>query len=1059
MLFVLEEWHKMTEQTPIYTQYREGNQDNPYVYKNENLIIDKNAKAFLTEFPERLYGVEVQSITADITFYETQESSVRENEFRVDYESKTKSVTFHQSQIGKQLNFVYKGTGMSYLSPSQIYTELNDEGVMETLDVYIKNMSKLKNQIENLLEKGSVATVAGKSGIVTNGDIHLIDTVLDGNAGNSATFLPLGVTLYPVKSKNINYPAEKGFVVTYKHSNIQTVQFFYPTEKEATHFRSWMSNTWSDWKTLTTATQVNQKIEQSALRTNTPQTLVGRAIKDVKGLNLSVDLGGLSGSKRLVRDGYKLEFTATKDSMIERISFPVNGRGSVKLILSEKKTPEPKEGEASLPIITEVDTRELYLQPVDVSHLILFPLKKGKTYQLSLADMSVDVLFETDFNAKDIAVNEYIKNTQLTLNASIINGYAYFYDMQFSYNIAYQEVVDARIDYWGNEHNSLKESMDANVKPFDEIENGFDLQTMEPMFVGNLATLRNAVLQAFNIDVVTNQYYAGQSDSLVPEGFVITQISPNGSIILSSMAFPNAGHGTTFGLENRDGRVFIWTIANTEKNEQKLVCVPYTPNSTFTLDDNIKDYTPKSLSGIYFTPVIDMINGNILIRRGDGLCELRSLIDVKNGVDKILHSVQVPKTENGDDRPMQGAVTNGTTLYWYSGWSTNAVKVLKYDMTTKKLLDTREVNLPNETGGAFTDSYREPEGLAYYVNPYTEKESLLMGITSGGGNKRYHMVYAFHQRGAQEHFDSLRAIAAQNYAITRGDGRAHSVPDGLTKLSDLRRAGEYYMTAAIVDTLTDLPSPQFKGAGLYVKNTAGEQHYNLRQILTRSSYSRKNMTVERSLDYDGKFGSWTVHETSSEKYEYVDADLYKNKLSNITLSGEYYMTIPQTEKFSDHPEKGVAGWWLRVSSGDSASSFRQELLRNSNNYIQTYQRIVDGSGVAGEWFKVLDIGKKSYANISVTGGAKTDAFTVTNSGDQLIIRGNVDAPLEEGVYATLPVGYRPSRYWETMVGVSGTTGMRKIIVRNDGTIHFSGIIANNPSSITGTSLYMIVPVN
>lgn len=452
----------MTEQTPIYTQLREGNQENPYVYKNEDLIIDKNAKAFLTEFPERLYGVDVQSLSGDI-FYETQEYSVGENEFRVDYESKTKSVTFHQSQIGQQLNFVYKGTGLSYLSPSQIYTELNSEGIMETLDVYIKNMSKLKTQIENLLEKGSVASVAGESGIVTNGDIHLIDTILDGNAGNSATFLPLGVTLYPVKSKNINYPAEKGFVVTYKHSNIQTVQFFYPTEKEATHFRSWVGDNWTDWKTLTTATQVNQKIEQSALRSNTPQTLVGRAIKDVKGLNLSVDLGGLSGKQRLVKDNYKLEFTATKDSMIERISFPVNGRGTVKLVLSEKFTP-PKPEPRALPydpIITEVESRDLYLQPVDVSHLVLLPLKKGKTYQLSLEDMHVEVLFESDFDAKDIIKNDFVADTQLTQNGNNVKGYAYFYDMQFSYNLAYQEVVDAREGATGDEYSSLKQRLDT----------------------------------------------------------------------------------------------------------------------------------------------------------------------------------------------------------------------------------------------------------------------------------------------------------------------------------------------------------------------------------------------------------------------------------------------------------------------------------------------------------------------------------------------------------------------------------------------------------------------
>lgn len=1048
---------KMTEQTPIHTQYREGNQDSPYVYKNENLIIDKSAKAFLTEFPDRLYGVEVQSLKG-VLFYETQEHSVRENEFRVDYESKTKSITFHQSQIGQQLNFKYKGTGLSYLSPSQIYTELNEDGVMETLDVYIKNMSKLQEQIKNLLEKGSVSSVTGKSGIVTNGDIHLIDTILDGNAGNSATFLPLGVTLYPVKSKNINYPAEKGFVVTYKHSNIQTVQFFYPTEKEATHFRSWMSNTWSDWKTLTTATQVNQKIEQSALRSNTPQTLVGRAIKDVKGLNLSVDLGGLSGSRRLVKDGYKLEFTTTRDSMIERISFPVNGRGSVKLCLSEKITPKPKNGEASTPIITKIESRDLYLQPVDVSHLVLFPLKKGKIYQLSLEEMNVDVLFESDFDANSIADNDYIKNTKLTLRNVITKGYAYFYDMQFSYNIAYQEVVEARLDYWGKEHKSLKESMDANVKPFDEIENGLDLEKFEPMFVGNLATYRNSVMQTFKIDPVTNQYFVTQSDGKKPEGFVLSQTSPNGSKLLSTMKFTNGGHGTTFGLENERGIIYIWSFIRNEKNVRKLIRVPYKANSTITDSASLRDYTPKSLKDTYFTPVVDTVNGYMLIRRGDLKCELRSLNDIKNGVDKILYTVKIPDSERNESRASQGSVSHGTTLYWYSGVTSTTARVTKYDFKTGKQIGMREFDFPNERGDRFTDNYREPEGLEYYVNPHNGKESLLMGITTGELKKRYNIVYAIHQRGAQEHFDSIRAMGAQNYAITRGDGRAHSLPEGVKKLSNLRAAGQYYLNADAVKTITDLPSPQFKGSGLFVENKAGNQNHNLRQIITRFSISRKNLTMERSLKYDGTFGVWTVHSTKSTGAEVLTPAEYKNSLANVTVSGEYYFTTTSSKAFKDHPAPNIAGWWLRVSSGSTGPTFVQELIRNSKSRAERYQRVINATS-AGKWIKIADNGRKDYITIPTTGGASGNIFRVTNTGDNLIIRGQVDAPLQEGVYARLPVGYRPNYVWHTLVSVGGTSGLRKISIRADGNIYFSGIIANNKDNVTVANMYLTVPIN
>ncbi|ODJ59866.1 BppU family phage baseplate upper protein [Brochothrix thermosphacta] len=614
---------------------------------------------------------------------------------------------------------------------------------------------------------------------------------------------------------------------------------------------------------------------------------------------------------------------------------------------------------------------------------------------------------------------------------------------------------------FGIEHKTLQARVnftDAVLKPLDDAEHSLDIEKFEPMFVGNLATFRNAVLQAFNIDSATSQYYASQSNSQTPEGFVISHISPNGSKLLSKMEVQNGGHGTNFGIERENDRVYIWTIIRTNTGIQKLIRVPYKENSVLTYDSSLKDYTPETLNNIYFTPVVDMVNGYMLIRRGDGLCELRDLSDIKSGVDKVLYKTQIPKNENNDERPMQGAVSHNTTLYWYSGWSTNAIRVLKYDMKTGKLLATRDFDLPNETGSNFTDNYREPEGLAYYVNPFTGKESLLMGITSGGMQKRYNMIYAIHQRGAQEHFDSIRAISAQNYAITRGDGRAHSTPDGLKKLSDLRNPGEYYLTTTIVDSLSDIPSPQFSGSGMFVKNMAGEQHYNLRQIITRFSYSRKNFTMERSLNLDGSFGSWTVHNSQSNVVEYLAPEKYKNMLTNVGIAGEYYITTPSSTAFMDHPEKGVAGWWLKVSSGDLSGSFVQKLTRNSNDYIRSYQRIVTGAS-SGVWVKFQDAKTQTYVDIPLSGEAKSGDLRVANNGNQIIIRGKVDAPAEESVYATLPKGFRPNYAWETTVSVAGTTGVRKIAIRTDGTIYFSGIIANNVDKVTLLNMNLVVPIN
>ncbi|HCZ45940.1 BppU family phage baseplate upper protein [Brochothrix thermosphacta] len=519
------------------------------------------------------------------------------------------------------------------------------------------------------------------------------------------------------------------------------------------------------------------------------------------------------------------------------------------------------------------------------------------------------------------------------------------------------ELLDARkSEPFNIKYKSLKERVDYTdsiLKPLNEIENSLDLETFEPMFVGNLATFRNAVMQSFCIDIKSNQYYATQSDGKKPEGFVLSQISPNGSQLLSKMNFINGGHGTTFGLENENDTLYIWSFIRNDQGARKLIRVPYKAEGSIRDNENLKDYTPFSLTNIYFTPVIDEVNGYMLIRRGDLTCELRYLSDIKKGIDRVLYTVNIPETERDEERASQGSVSNGTTLYWYSGVTTTTARVTKYDFKTNKLIGTREFDFPNESGNGFSDNYREPEGLAYYINPHNGKESLLMGITVGGMQRRYNIVYAIHQHGAQEHFDSIRALGSQNYALTRGDGRAHSTPEGLKKLSDLRAAGEYYLNANAASILTDLPSPQFKGAGIFVKNIT-QQNYKSRQIVTRFSTTRKNLTMERSLDYDGVFGVWSVHDSRSIVAESVKPEDYSNKISNIKFAGEYYFNTESSILFKDHPEPGVAGWWLRVSSGNLSGGYVQELVKYSKSSVVIYQRIINLDG-AGAWKKTIDV--------------------------------------------------------------------------------------------------------
>lgn len=563
-----------------------------------------------------------------------------------------------------------------------------------------------------------------------------------------------------------------------------------------------------------------------------------------------------------------------------------------------------------------------------------------------LSDKQKEVYYRSELDLKQFLMLESARISNLVLGATTDQSV---------------ELKDSRVDLEGEAHITLYDRLLADFTRFKnaidkltEIENGLDLETFEPMYVGNLATYRNAVMQTFQIDPITNQYFVTQSDGKKPEGFVLSQTSPNGSKLLSTMKFTNGGHGTTFGLENENGKTIIWSFIRNTNNERKLIRVPYKANSTIVDSESLRDYTPNSLKDVYFTPVVDTVHGYMLIRRGDLKCELRSLKDIKNGVDKILYTVTIPDSERDDERASQGSVSNGTILYWYSGVTTTTARVTKYDFKTGEQIGMREFDFPNERGDGFTDGYREPEGLAYYVNPHNGKESLLMGITTGELKKRYNIVYAIHQRGAQEHFNSIRAMGAQNYATTRGDGRAHSTPVGLKKLSDLRAAGEYYMTGDMVDLISDLPSPQFAGSGMFVINKASNQNYNLRQIVTRFSASRKNLTMERSLNYDGTFGVWSVHESRSDAAETISPSNYKNKLSNVKFPGEYYFTTTSSKAFTDHPAPNEAGWWLRVSSGSTGPAFVQELIRNSKTTAQRYQRVVNETS-AGTWIKTLDV--------------------------------------------------------------------------------------------------------
>lgn len=79
-------------------------------------------------------------------------------------------------------------------------------------------------------------------------------------------------------------------------------------------------------------------------------------------------------------------------------------------------------------------------------------------------------------------------------------------------------------------------------------------------------------------------------------------------------------------------------------------------------------------------------------------------------------------------------------------------------------------------------------------------------------------------------------------------------------------------------------------------------------------------------------------------------------ITKITEPGSYYMTTAEGDRMTDHPMKGVAGWWLYVSGGDSGNGVgygrHQILARNSGVHGTMFVRTVTSTGATSPWFEL-----------------------------------------------------------------------------------------------------------
>ncbi|WP_226035598.1 phage baseplate protein [Aquibacillus saliphilus] len=425
------------------------------------------------------------------------------------------------------------------------------------------------------------------------------------------------------------------------------------------------------------------------------------------------------------------------------------------------------------------------------------------------------------------------------------------------------ETVDVELDYNKTENNSLREDVNENSTRLGNINKKFDdfnFTKVSPSYYDTLHLPSDTVMQCMVINEQTNEMYVSQLDGQQTgvETYLLSRFTLEG-VYLDNMKLINGGHSTSFGIENIDNDVYIWSnYENEAGTTYDLARFKYTPNTTLTEDSSeIQRYDKFTTE--YVVPAIDQKNGRIAFRvkhtETTQTIELRDLSDVKNGTDDILASYEIPTSINY----MQGMSIDGYDLYWYSGDSdaTNYPSVITLvDMQTGVIKEQLDANFGKGINGYYEENFHEPESIYLYTEPQTGSKSLFAGMVTDEAVRRNNKIYAFHSVGNESKFFGMIAQKLQAYRLTQSDGSAKRIPTKTTLLSTIKETGYYYFSSIDFAEFSDLPSGMTSGGAYLEVTPQAPNNGTFHQRLTRHTSVGNFQSYIREITDGTTVGSW-----------------------------------------------------------------------------------------------------------------------------------------------------------------------------------------------------------
>lgn len=308
---------------------------------------------------------------------------------------------------------------------------------------------------------------------------------------------------------------------------------------------------------------------------------------------------------------------------------------------------------------------------------------------------------------------------------------------------------------------------------------------------------RKGVFQCVQYEPKRSEYYVSQAGmgtngSATPYQTTTVSRTTNTGHFLDSMTLNDAGHGSLIGVENTNGRVYIWATYNkpldSTDSPYDLVRIPYAPGVFDRAQIPGLKAIPRTSTG-YSIYSFDWENNWVCERTRSGTTETykrRKISDLVAGFDRVYNTVvkTVPV--------LQGVATVNNYLFIYSGapngeqlTPADPAKLSVYYWPDGSLYDTVDLSdLGSDVNGDFFGGTHEPESVTMYRDPATGKANVQVGVTLGVFGSHRWLVWTYYDIGAA-HTELPFIVTDDTFGtLTSTDSRLVVTSTGIVSISN-----------------------------------------------------------------------------------------------------------------------------------------------------------------------------------------------------------------------------------------------------------------------------------